>query len=65
VKRLEVLPLAELRVILRRLIHDYLRNDISLVPILTSKKISRVALKEHCEKRRELLHYFFKGREAS
>jgi hypothetical protein len=51
--------------ILRRLIYDYLRNDISIVPILTSKKICRAALKEHFEKRRELLQYFFKGREAS
>jgi hypothetical protein len=33
------------------------------VPILTSKKISRITLKEHFEKRRELLEYFFKKRE--
>jgi hypothetical protein len=65
VKRIEVLPVAELRIFLRRLIYDYLREDISLIPILTSKKICRATLKEHCNKRRELLHYFFKGREAS
>ena len=45
VKRLLILPIDELRVILRRLVYDYLKNEISLVPILTSKKICRVALK--------------------
>lgn len=65
VKRLLILPINELRVILRRLVYDYLKGEISLVPILTSKKISRVALKEHLEKRRELLEYFFKKSESS
>jgi hypothetical protein len=36
---------------------------MSLLPILTSKKICRVALKEHLEKRRELMEYFFKKSE--
>lgn len=45
VKRLQVLPIDELRVVLRRLVYDYLRGEVSLVPILTSKKICRVALK--------------------
>lgn len=44
IKRLLVLPMSELRLLLRRLIFAYLRGPNSLLPLLTSKKICKVAM---------------------
>lgn len=57
VKRLQILPISQLRTILRRLIYSYLRGPTSLLPLLTSNKICRVAMVEHLKKRRELIHF--------
>jgi hypothetical protein len=52
VKRLQRLPLVELRVLLRKAVFDYLRGDASLLPLLTSKKLCKIAMLEHLKKRR-------------
>lgn len=54
IKRLIVLPVKELRVLLRKLIFAYLRGPESLLPLLTSKKICKVAMLEHLTRRRDL-----------
>ena len=57
VKRIQILPIKRLKEVLRRLIFSYLRGSNSLFPLLTSKKICKEAIKEHLEKRRELIEY--------
>jgi hypothetical protein len=54
IKRLVLLPTKELRVVLRKLIFSYLRGPESILPLLTSKKICKVAMHEHMSRRRDL-----------
>jgi hypothetical protein len=44
IKRLMVLPMNEFRLVLRKLIFSYLRGPESILPLLTSKKICKVAM---------------------
>jgi len=52
VKRLQLLPMDELRSVLRRTLFYYLRSETSLMPLLTSKKLSKTSILEHLRKRR-------------
>jgi hypothetical protein len=47
----------ELRVILRKLIFGYLRGPESILPLLTSKKIDKIATHEHINRTRDLCKY--------
>jgi hypothetical protein len=59
-QRLLQLPIPELRIVLRRLVFNYLRADVSLLPLLSSKKIDKTAMLEHLQKRRELQNFMEK-----
>lgn len=57
VKRLIVLPMKELRAAFRKLIFHYLRGSESILPLLTSRRICKVATNEHMNRRRDLAKY--------
>lgn len=57
IKRLLILPIPELRSVLRKVIFHYLRGPESLLPLLTSKKICKIAIQEHMARRRDLARY--------
>jgi hypothetical protein len=57
VKRLQMLPMDELRSVLRRTLFYYLRSEASMIPLLTSKKLSKSSILEHLRKRRDLKEY--------
>jgi hypothetical protein len=50
------MPLEQLKMVLRRLVIAFLREKCVLT-ILTSSKLDRFALKEHLQRRREVLEY--------
>lgn len=57
VKRLQILPLSELRDVIRKCVFGYLRGHYSILPLFTSKKICRISMKHHLEKRRHMTEY--------
>lgn len=57
IKRLMILPMKELRIVLRKLIFNYMRGPESILPLLTSKKICKIAMHEHMSRRRDLCKF--------